>query len=143
MEKVQAVGIDVRTGTVVEGFEKTGTGYRIEASSNEQSMTFEADLVVHAAGRVPNLGSLALDRAGVGQRRFWLQANVFALNRETTGNPAVVEAKGLQYLIDHVARAHPVPVLARQRQNAPLEGINHFLVRHAAQGLHGNSLYGR
>jgi Pyridine nucleotide-disulphide oxidoreductase len=105
MEKFEAVGIDVRTGTVVESIEKTGTGYRIEASSNEQSMTFEADLVVLAAGRVPNLGSLALDRAGVGRRRFRLQANVFALNRETTGNPAVVEAKGLQYLIDHVAQA--------------------------------------
>jgi hypothetical protein len=142
MEKFQAVGIDVRTGTVVEGIEKTGTGYPIEASSNEQSMTLRRIWWCMPPGRVPNLGSLALDRAGVGQRRFRLQANVFALNRETTGNPAVVEAKGLQYLIDHVAQAHPVPVLARQRQNAPLEGINHFLVRHAAQGLHGSCLYG-
>jgi glutathione reductase (NADPH) len=50
MEKFQAVGIDVRTGTVVEGIEKTGAGYRVKASSNGTSMAFEADLVVHAAG---------------------------------------------------------------------------------------------
>jgi hypothetical protein len=34
MEKFQAVGIDVRTGTVVEGIEKTGAGCRVIASSN-------------------------------------------------------------------------------------------------------------
>jgi glutathione reductase (NADPH) len=52
MEKSQAVGIDVRTGTVVEDIERTGAGYRVKASANGQSMAFEADLVVHAAGRV-------------------------------------------------------------------------------------------
>ena len=52
MEKFQAIGIDVRTGTTVESIEKTGGGYRVKASANGQSMAFEADLVVHAAGRV-------------------------------------------------------------------------------------------
>src|SRR5450631_4031017 len=49
-----------------------------------------------------------------GQRRFRLQPNVIALNRET-GNPAVVEAKGLQYRIDHIAQAHCLPMLASQQ----------------------------
>jgi hypothetical protein len=55
-----------------------------------------------------------MEHHGEGQRRFRWQANVAALDRET-GHPAVVEAKGLQYPIDHVAQAHRIPVLAPQR----------------------------
>ena len=89
MEKFQAVGIDVRTGTVVEGIEKTGAGYRVKASSNGQSMAFEADLVVHAAGRVPNLDSLDLDRAGVAVKDGRLQLNDYL---QSVSNPAVYAA---------------------------------------------------
>jgi len=89
MEKFQAIGIDVRTGTIVEGIEKTGAGYRVKASSNGQSMAVEADLVVHAAGRVPNLGSLDLDRAGVALKGGRLQLNDYL---QSVSNPAVYAA---------------------------------------------------
>jgi glutathione reductase (NADPH) len=89
MEKFQAIGIDVRTGTIVEGIEKTGAGYRVQASSNGQSMAVEADLVVHAAGRVPNLGSLDLDRAGVAVKDGRLQLNDYL---QSVSNPAVYAA---------------------------------------------------
>lgn len=89
MEKFQVVGIDVRTETVVEGIEKTGAEYRVEASSNGQSMAFEADLVVHAAGRVPNLDSLDLDRAGVAVKDGCLQLNDYL---QSVSNPAVYAA---------------------------------------------------
>jgi glutathione reductase (NADPH) len=89
MEKFEAVGIDVRTRTVVEGIEKTGAGYRVKASSNGQSMAFEADLVVHLAGRVPNLGSLDLDRAGVAVKDGRLQLNDYL---QSVSNPAVYAA---------------------------------------------------
>ena len=89
MEKFQAIGIDVRTGTIVEGIEKTGAGYRLKASSNGQSMAVEADLVVHAAGRVPNLGSLDLDRAGVALKGGRLQLNDYL---QSVSNPAVYAA---------------------------------------------------
>ena len=48
-------------------------------------------------------------------------------------------------MIVHSCRTDPIKRSAYpfcQRQNAPLEGINHFRVRHAAQGLHGNCLHG-
>ncbi len=89
MEKFQAVGIDVHTGTVVEGVEKTGAGYRVKASSNGQSMAFEADLVVHAAGRMPNLDSLDLNRAAVAVKDGRLQLNDYL---QSVSNPAVYAA---------------------------------------------------
>jgi glutathione reductase (NADPH) len=89
MEKFQAVGIDVRTGTFVEGIEKTGAGYRVNASSNGQSMVIEADLVVHAAGRTPNLDSLELHRAGVAVKDGRLQLNDYL---QSVSNPAVYAA---------------------------------------------------
>jgi hypothetical protein len=42
------------------------------------------------------------------------EMNVIALDRET-GNPAVIEAKGPQYLLDHVAQTHCLPKLASQQ----------------------------
>jgi glutathione reductase (NADPH) len=52
-------------------------------------MTFEADLVVHAAGRVPNLGSLDLDRVGVAVKDGRLQLNDYL---QSVSNPAVYAA---------------------------------------------------
>ena len=89
MEKFQAAGIDVRTGTIVEGIEKTGAGYRVKASSNGKSMAFEADLVVHAAGRVPSLDSLDLDRAGVAVKDGRVQLNDYL---QSVSNPAIYAA---------------------------------------------------
>ncbi len=89
MESFHRAGIDVRLGTVVEGIEKTGTGYRISASSNGQGLAVEADLVVHAAGRVPHLEGLALDRAGVAIQDGRLQLNEYL---QSVSNPAVYAA---------------------------------------------------
>ncbi|MBA3562578.1 MAG: NAD(P)/FAD-dependent oxidoreductase [Gammaproteobacteria bacterium] len=89
MEKFQAVGIDVRTGTSVESIEKTSTGYRVKASSNGQTVTREADLVVHAAGRMPTLDGLDLDRAGVKVKDGRLQLNEYL---QSVSNPAVYAA---------------------------------------------------
>jgi glutathione reductase (NADPH) len=89
MEKFRAVGIDVRTGTAVTGIEKTESGYRVKASSDGQAVTFEADLVVHAAGRAPALDGLHLDQAGVAVKDGRLQLNEFL---QSVSNPAVYAA---------------------------------------------------
>jgi hypothetical protein len=54
------------------------------------------------------------------------QANIVALNRETR-NPAVVEAKGLQYLIDHVSQSHGLPLFAPGAYHQEVEALTeHF-----------------
>jgi glutathione reductase (NADPH) len=89
MEKFEAVGIDVRTGTAVNGIEKIESGYQVRASSDGQAVTFEADLVVHAAGRVPALDALDLDAAGVAMKDGRLQLNEYL---QSVSNPAVYAA---------------------------------------------------
>ncbi|MCT7374666.1 dihydrolipoyl dehydrogenase family protein [Chelativorans salis] len=89
MEKFRALGIDTQTKTSVEAVDKTSTGYRVTAASAAGEVTIEADLVVHAAGRVPNLGSLDLDRAGTSVKDGRLQLNDYL---QSVSNPAVYAA---------------------------------------------------
>jgi glutathione reductase (NADPH) len=89
MEKFAAVGIDVRTRTVVEGVEKTAMGYRVNASSNGASFAIDADLVVHAAGRAPALTGLDLERGDVAVKDGRFQLNDYL---QSVSNPAVYAA---------------------------------------------------
>lgn len=89
MEKFAEAGIDVRTQTVVESVEKTGSGYRVSASSQGRTVTVEADLVVHAAGRVPALDALDLPAADVAQKGGRLELNEYL---QSISNPAIYAA---------------------------------------------------
>lgn len=89
MEKFQAVGIDVRIRTSVEAIDKTSNGYRVQASTDGAKVNVEADLVVHAAGRVPALASLNLQAAGVATRNGRLELNDYL---QSVTNPAVYAA---------------------------------------------------
>ena len=89
MEKFRAVGIDVRTGTTVEAIEKIGDGFRVTASAGGRQVVVEADLVVHAAGRAPDIGSLDLARAGIAAKGGRLELNEYLQSRT---NPAVYAA---------------------------------------------------
>jgi glutathione reductase (NADPH) len=58
----RAEGIDVRSRIGIEAIEKHANGFSVRTAN---SGDFEADLVVHGAGRVPDLEALGLDTAGV------------------------------------------------------------------------------
>lgn len=89
-EKFDEIGVDVQTNTSVEGIERSGSAFIVHATSKGQDKRFEADLVVHAAGRVPAVRSLHLEAAGVelGQRGR-LSLNEFL---QSTSNPRVYAA---------------------------------------------------
>lgn len=93
MESFREIGINVRTRTSVEGVEKTNTGFVVRARSEVdggQPVTVEADLVVHAAGRIPDLDPLNLDAAGVERdERGHIKLNEFL---QSVSNPAVYAA---------------------------------------------------
>ena len=86
MEKFQEVGIDVRHKTRVTAIEKTNGTLLIHASSNGMEELFGADLVVHAAGRVPDLEPLDLAAAGVESEKGRLKLNAFL---QSVSNPSV------------------------------------------------------
>lgn len=86
MEKFHEVGIDVRLDTNVTAIEKSGDGLSVRASSNGKDEVFTADLVVHAAGRVPDLDPLDLAAAGVESEKGRPKLNAFL---QSVSNPAV------------------------------------------------------
>jgi len=89
MEKFRAIGVDVRTRTVVEAIEKTDAGFTVRARLEGNPSVFEADLVVHAAGRAPALEMLDLDAAGIVVENARLKLNEFL---QSVSNPAAYAA---------------------------------------------------
>ncbi len=65
VEATKAAGIDVRLNTPVRAIRKKTDGFIVEAGTADSPTTFEADLVVHGAGREPALADLDLPAAGV------------------------------------------------------------------------------
>lgn len=89
MDKFREIGIDVRLKMRVTAIEKSGGNLAVRASSNGNDEVFTADLVVHAAGRVPDLEPLDLAAAGVESDKSRLKLNEFL---QSVSNPAVYVA---------------------------------------------------
>lgn len=81
-------GIDVRLQTQVEGVEKKSSQLVVHARTAGQAQTFEADMVVHGAGRVPEIEDLNLAAAGIEQERG-IKVNEYL---QSVSNPAVYAA---------------------------------------------------
>ena len=88
MEKFAEIGVEVRTGTVVEAIEEVDSGFRVYGRKGTEETAIEADLVVHAAGRVPDL-DLNLSAAGIAVENGRLALNEFL---QSVSNPTVYAA---------------------------------------------------
>jgi glutathione reductase (NADPH) len=80
------LGIRVELGAEVCGVETLPGRVVVAATQGGQERRFEADLAVHAAGRVPDIDDLDLDAAGVKRARGGVQVNGFL---QSISNPAV------------------------------------------------------
>ncbi|GAC1585192.1 MAG: NAD(P)/FAD-dependent oxidoreductase [Sphingomicrobium sp.] len=90
MDSFHRAGVDVRTKHVVEAVEKKGSNFIVRATTEKGEQTFEADLVVHAAGRIPDFEHLDLEAAGVERDEHGrLKLNEFL---QSVSNPAVYAA---------------------------------------------------
>lgn len=89
MESFDALGIEVRTNTVVTGIEARRDGFVVHGQSNDEAVAVAADLVVHAAGRVPALERLDLAAANIATERGRLKLSE---HLQSTSNPAVYAA---------------------------------------------------
>lgn len=90
VKRTREAGIEVHTETRVEGIEQKSSGaLQVQAVSGQKPVQFEADLVVHGAGRVPNMAGLELGAGNVahGKRGITVDAHL----RSTT-NPRVYAA---------------------------------------------------
>jgi glutathione reductase (NADPH) len=80
------LGINVQLGTQAEGIEKGSDCLTVQASAAGQERRFEADMVVHAAGRTPEIDDMNLDVARVAWDGRGVKINEYL---QSVSNPAV------------------------------------------------------
>ncbi len=90
VNRSQAIGIEVHLHTGVESIQRQSDGtFLVHLSAQESTSQIETDLVVHGAGRVPNLDGLNLDAANVRFDEAGIQVNEFL---QSVSNEAVYAA---------------------------------------------------
>jgi len=121
VEALREVGVDVRLDTAVEGIERRDGALVVQARSGTHTSDLRADLVVHGAGRVPEIGELMLDQAGVAfDARRGVRVNEYL---QSVSNPSV-------YAAGDAADSTPLHL-------TPIAGLEGGIVAHNL--LHGNT----
>jgi glutathione reductase (NADPH) len=83
------LGIDIHVGAPVLKVAKKKRTFVVYAEHQDHGMEIEADMVVHGAGRVPDIDDLELDAAGVTRSSAGVTVNEFL---QSVTNPAVYAA---------------------------------------------------
>ncbi len=83
------LGIEVQVNRAVTAIERQGDHLLVHARAGAQEHTVEADLVVHAAGRVPEIDELDLAAAGVAREKDGVSVNEYL---QSVSNEAVYAA---------------------------------------------------
>jgi len=127
MEKFAEIGVDVRTGNAVTAIERSSDEYRVHVQTPQGEAIVPADLVVHAAGRVPDVAELDLSAANVAVTGGKLQLNNFL---QSVSNPIVyaagdAAAKGppLTPVSSHVAKIAAGNILEGNRHQPDYRGV--------------------
>ena len=89
VERSRELGIDVQVGTEAKSIEEISGHLGVHASCRQQDRMFEADKVVHAAGRVPEIDDLNLESAAVQWDKKGVKVNEFL---QSISNPVVYSA---------------------------------------------------
>jgi glutathione reductase (NADPH) len=82
-------GINIRVNAAVQAIERQGNRFLVRASEAGSSRVYEADLVVHGAGRVPEIDDLRLESAGVAYGKHGVEVNEYL---QSTSNQSVYAA---------------------------------------------------
>lgn len=77
VKHTRELGADIQLGSEAIGIEKTAGALNVLTSTSTEQRMFEADLVVHAAGRVPEIDDLDLEVAGVEWEKRGIKVNGF------------------------------------------------------------------
>lgn len=89
MDKFREIGVDVRTGSTVTAIEHVGAEFRVHTQGPQGESALAADIVVHAAGRVPDIQELNLSAAAIAVKDGRLQLNQYL---QSVSNPMVYAA---------------------------------------------------
>jgi glutathione reductase (NADPH) len=89
IEQTRELGVDIHLGTEAIGVEKSSAQLTVKALAAGETATFKTDMVVHAAGRVPEINDLNLDAAGIDWEKRGVRVNEFL---QSVSIPAVYAA---------------------------------------------------
>lgn len=107
----EELGIELHLESDVVAVEKTDNGLTVKAASKNGEKTIQADLVVNAAGRVPELDGMNLEKANISYSKKGIQVNEFL---QSKSNPLVyaagdaAESNGLNLTPVAVMEGHAV-----------------------------------
>nr|MBA3767720.1 NAD(P)/FAD-dependent oxidoreductase [Acidobacteriota bacterium] len=89
VQATRELGVDLRLNTAVRSIEKDGDRFIVNASTEHGKQTIEADMVVHSAGRVPDIDDMNLEKAGVEHDKKGVVVNEYL---QSVSNPAIYAA---------------------------------------------------
>ena len=89
VQATRDLGVEVQLNTAVTAIERRGDHVLVHAQTGVQEHTIEADLVIHAAGRVPEIDDLELEQAGIARQKDGVSVNEYL---QSVTNPAVYAA---------------------------------------------------
>src|ERR1700688_3071925 len=89
VERTRELGIEVHLGTEAIGIEKSSTQLMVQALAAGETATFQTDMVVHSAGRVPEINDLNLLAVGIEREKRGVRVNEFL---QSVSIPAVYAA---------------------------------------------------
>jgi glutathione reductase (NADPH) len=127
VRRTRELGIRVELDTEVVGVDGGAGGVAVRGRQHGMERRFEADMAVHAAGRVPELDDLDLDRAGVKREKRGVIVNEYL---QSVSNPAVyaggdaaASGPALTPKADHDAAVLATNLLEGNRRTVNYEGI--------------------
>nr|WP_239534131.1 NAD(P)/FAD-dependent oxidoreductase [Thalassobacillus pellis] len=88
-EHTKDLGVDIHNDTEVTKITKLDNGYKIDVKKFNHSHELKADMVVHGAGRSPNLEGLRLDEAGIEYSKKGVRVND---NHQSVSQPHIYAA---------------------------------------------------
>jgi glutathione reductase (NADPH) len=89
VERTRDLGVTIHMQTEVKGLEQTESGLSVRALADSRIRTFEADLVVHGAGRAPDIDDLDFGTAGIQANKNGVEVNEYL---QSVSNPSVYAA---------------------------------------------------
>ncbi|MEQ9619838.1 MAG: NAD(P)/FAD-dependent oxidoreductase [Deltaproteobacteria bacterium] len=88
VEASRQLGVDIELNTAAEAVEKKGERLVVHTSGNSKGI-FNADMVVHGAGRVPEIDDLDLEKANIKREKKGVSVNDYL---QSVSNPIVFAA---------------------------------------------------
>ena len=128
VRRTRELGIQVELETEVRGVETLADRVIVLGARGEQERRFETDMAVHAAGRVPDLDDLDLDRAGVKRdRRGGVVVNEYLQSvsnpRVYAGGDAATNGPALTPKADHDAAVLTTNLLEGNNRTVRYDGF--------------------